>query len=91
MLCGALLCCAVVCGAKGALCGAKAVLGVHCVVHRAVHCAVHCVRVPGVIQPCMLDGGLRALAAVGAAHQQPKHRLLVYVCCGKGVVPPSGW
>ena len=62
MLCGALLCCAVVCGAKGALCGAKAVLVVHCVVHRAVHCAVHCVRVPGVMQPCMLDACVRALA-----------------------------
>ena len=70
MLCGAvcaLLCGAVVRGAKGVLCGAKAVLVVHCVVHRAVHCAVHCVRVPGIMQPCMLDGGLCALAAVGAA------------------------
>ena len=60
VLCGALLCCAVACGAKGALCGAKAVLVVHRAVHRAVHWAVHCVRVPGVMQPCMPHGGLRA-------------------------------
>ena len=40
---------------------------VHCVVRHAVHCVVHCVRVPGVVQPCMLDGGRRALAAALAA------------------------